>query len=53
MSKSNINRFGGFRKLPVTAGDVNAFYTRAKADQQITYVIGLNGYLDIERLEKV
>lgn len=52
MDRSNTNKIGGLRKLSVTAGDVNAFYTRAIADQQITYVIELNGYLDIERIEK-
>lgn len=39
------------RKIAVTSGDLNAFYTRSIADQQITYVIELNGILDRERLE--
>lgn len=52
MDKHHTKKFGELKQLSVTSGDVNAFYTRAIADQQITYVIELNGFLDIERLEK-
>jgi NRPS condensation-like uncharacterized protein len=48
MGKHNAEK----RWLSVTSGDVNAFYTRAIADQQITYIVEFGGLLDIERLEK-
>jgi NRPS condensation-like uncharacterized protein len=37
---------------PVTAGDVNIYYARLIADQQITYVLEFSGTLELDRLNR-
>jgi NRPS condensation-like uncharacterized protein len=49
--KKFLSSFGTGQKWAVTSGDLNIYYARAVADQQITYVVELGDRLDLKRLE--